>query len=160
MRTVHACALVLTVDARQRGVLIEGPSGSGKTSLSAALLAGHRSDRLARLVADDRVVLRVSHGRLISAPPAAIAGIAEVPFGGVVRVAHLGACIVDAVVRLDATHPLRVPVPAHAGIAGEGGSVRLPLLRLAPGRTAASAAAVRAWLRDGALPLGHGAASP
>ena len=62
-----------------RAVLIRGPAGSGKSRLALALIeaAGTGRIRFARLVADDRVELIASHGRLLVRPPATLAGLID-----------------------------------------------------------------------------------
>ena len=57
MTTIHAGA----VGIGGRGLLILGPSGAGKSALALALMGLG-----ARLVADDRVILRVEDGRLLA----------------------------------------------------------------------------------------------
>jgi serine kinase of HPr protein (carbohydrate metabolism regulator) len=70
---VHAGLLARRLDGRWRGVLIEGPSGCGKSDLALrALGLGFR------LVADDRVLLWTSGGRLFGRAPDALAGLLEV----------------------------------------------------------------------------------
>jgi len=69
-----------------KGLLIRGPSGCGKSSLLAALIAGAPP---ARLVADDRVVVQVERGRVVAAPPVALAGLLEVRGAGLIRLPHV-----------------------------------------------------------------------
>jgi serine kinase of HPr protein (carbohydrate metabolism regulator) len=72
-RTVHAGLIARRQHGAWRGVLIEGPSGSGKSDLALrALSEGFR------LVADDRVVLWVSAGRLFGRAPAPLRDLLEV----------------------------------------------------------------------------------
>lgn len=61
------------------GVLLRGPSGSGKSDLALRMI-----DAGARLVADDRVELRVDRDRLMATAPAALAGLLEVRGVGIV----------------------------------------------------------------------------
>ncbi|MEM8811867.1 MAG: serine/threonine protein kinase [Pseudomonadota bacterium] len=91
--TVHGTAIVVGTT----GILIRGPSGAGKSSLAAALLdhaASH--DEFAALVADDRVALRVGHGRLIARGNDRTHGLVEVRGRGAMR----RATIIEAVIRL------------------------------------------------------------
>jgi HPr kinase/phosphorylase len=90
--TVHASAVLVG----QRGVLIRGQSGSGKSSLTLALLAGNDC----RLVADDRVRLTASGGRLLAAAPAELAGLLEVRGVGIVRRPHVAEAVIGLVVDL------------------------------------------------------------
>jgi HPr kinase/phosphorylase len=62
------------------GVLLLGPSGAGKSDLALRLIALG-----ARLVADDRTELLVSHGQLYGRAPAILAGQIEVRGIGIVR---------------------------------------------------------------------------
>jgi serine kinase of HPr protein (carbohydrate metabolism regulator) len=102
-----------------RGVLIEGPSGSGKSDLALrALDAGFR------LVADDRVVLWASGGRLYGRAPPALQGAFEVRGLDVVRIAALPLAEVALVVR--SGEPERIPEPARDCIL----NVSLPLVIL------------------------------
>ncbi len=92
--TVHASA----VRVERSGVLIRGASGSGKSSLALALMMEHRGD--VRLVADDRVSLSVSGGRLHAAAPPELAGLIEVRGVGIIARPHLGSVEIDLVVDL------------------------------------------------------------
>ncbi len=69
---VHAGLIALHDRGSWRGVLIEGPSGAGKSDLALRAL-----DHGFRLVADDRVLIWTSQGRLYGAAPPAIAGLME-----------------------------------------------------------------------------------
>ena len=82
---MHASAVL----AGSRATLIRGPSGSGKSRLALALIdaAVTGQIRFARLVADDRVEVTASHGRLLLRPPPALAGLIEVRSLGVRHVA-------------------------------------------------------------------------
>jgi serine kinase of HPr protein (carbohydrate metabolism regulator) len=78
--TVHAGLIATRVDGVWRGALIEGASGAGKSDLALrALGEGFR------LVADDRVVLFRSEGRLFGRAPGTIAGLIEARGLGVLR---------------------------------------------------------------------------
>jgi serine kinase of HPr protein (carbohydrate metabolism regulator) len=102
---VHAsCALV-----GERAVLIRGASGAGKSTLARGLVAGAAAAGLfARLVADDRVLLRRSHGRLIAAPHPLIAGLVEIRGAGPQPRAFEPAARIGLVIDLDPA-PERVP---------------------------------------------------
>lgn len=89
---------------RWRGVLIEGPSGTGKSDLALrALGEGFR------LVADDRVLLWTSAGRLFGRAPDPLLGRLEVRGLDVVQVPALRFVEVGLVAS-DAT-PDRIPEP-------------------------------------------------
>ncbi|MEO8669403.1 MAG: serine/threonine protein kinase [Bauldia sp.] len=91
--TVHASALL----AGETGILIRGASGSGKSSLLLALL-----DRAspARLVADDRVILRPVHDRLLAFAPVELAGLVEIRGQGIVRRPFVSPVVIRLVVDL------------------------------------------------------------
>ncbi|MFD1704302.1 HPr kinase/phosphorylase [Methylopila henanensis] len=123
--TEHATCVVVG-DA---GVLIRGRSGAGKSSLALELLdRAERDGRFARLVADDRVTLSVHGGRLVAAPPAALAGLIEIRGVGIVR----RACLPGAVVRL-VVDLVEVPerLPPDEALSASIGGVALPRLPVA-----------------------------
>jgi serine kinase of HPr protein (carbohydrate metabolism regulator) len=118
---VHAGLIAARDRGPWRGVLIEGASGAGKSDLALrALGAGFR------LVADDRVVLWTSDGRLFGRAPETLAGLIEVRGVDVVRVEALPLCEVVLVARLG--EPERIPEPRTVERLG----VRLPVLDLDP----------------------------
>lgn len=84
--TIHAGAVLTGATA----VLILGASGSGKSRLALALLEAAATGLLpfARLVADDRVLLEASHGRLLVRPAPALAGLIELRGVGLLRFPH------------------------------------------------------------------------
>lgn len=119
---VHGVALVVG----DEGLLIRGPAGAGKTSLALELIARAGAQGLfARLVADDRVLLRAMSGRLIASPHPAIAGRLEVRGLGVVAAPHLPSAIVRLVVDLDPQAPRMPEGAGETTLAG----VSVPLLR-------------------------------
>jgi hypothetical protein len=111
-----------------RGVLVEGPSGAGKSDLMLRAL-----DQGFRLVADDRVLLWTSAGRLFGRAPDSLAGLIEVRGVDVVRLSALPLAEVALVVR--AGPPERIPDPARADILG----LQVPLVVLALGEPSAPA---------------------
>ena len=95
--TVHATAVAIGPD----GVLIRGPSGAGKSMLALTLIERRRAaGGFAALVADDRVTLTASAGRLIATGPADLAGLLEVRGRGILRVESEAATVVRLVVDL------------------------------------------------------------
>ena len=93
----------------ERAVLIRGASGAGKSTLARALVAGTTAAGLfARLVADDRVLLRRHHGRLIAAPHPLIAGLVEIRGAGPQPRAFEPAARIGLVIDLESA-PERVP---------------------------------------------------
>ncbi len=77
---VHGGLIARRLGEHWRGVLIEGPSGAGKSDLALRAL-----ERGFSLVADDRVRLFVSGGRLYGRAPSALAGLIEARGIGVTR---------------------------------------------------------------------------
>ncbi len=116
-----------------RAVLIRGPAGAGKSKLVLELLQAAESGLLpfARLVADDRVQVEPSHGRLLVRPAKALAGLLEVRGLGIRRVAFEPVAVVGLVVDLAAPEAERLPTQSamETTIAG----VRLPRLGVAAG---------------------------
>ena len=135
---IHATAIVLARPGRPFGLLLTGPSGAGKSSLALALIdEWQAAGRFARLVCDDRTVLRARHGRLIARPPAALAGLIEVRGLGPVARAHLPAACIHAHVHV--REPVeRLPDPTTSTFEG----IALPRI------DADSSALVRSWLRE------------
>ena len=73
-KLMHATAVLLDDPALgEWAVLLRGPSGAGKSDLALRLI-----DRGATLISDDQTCLQARGGRLLAAPPAAIAGKLEV----------------------------------------------------------------------------------
>ncbi len=68
----HAGLVALRIGGYWRGALLEGPSGSGKSDLALRSLREGLS-----LVADDRVLLWTSGGRLYGRAPDSLAGLLE-----------------------------------------------------------------------------------
>ena len=107
-RTLHGGCVVL----REAGILLRGPSGSGKSTLARGLVAAARTcGHFAAHVADDRVRLRVRHGRLVARPVPAIAGRMEMRGFGIVAVPHEPAAVIRLVVDLGPDAPARLPEP-------------------------------------------------
>lgn len=125
---IHATAVVV----REAGVVIRGPSGVGKSRLALLLLGeARRRGSFARLVGDDRVLVRACAGGVTAASHPAVAGLIERRTQEFGRLASEVRCRVRLVVDL---HPPAAPLPrypaaspATATLAGVSG---LPLLRL------------------------------
>ena len=100
----HAGLIARKRQGRWRGVLIEGPSGSGKSDLALRAL-----DQGFQLVADDRVLLWTSAGRLFGRAPGALAGLLEVRGQGVVSLPFVAFCEVVLLAR--SGDPERTPDP-------------------------------------------------
>ncbi|ACG76499.1 serine kinase of the HPr protein, regulates carbohydrate metabolism [Phenylobacterium zucineum HLK1] len=129
----HAGLVAQRIGGRWLGVLIEGPSGAGKSDLALRCLGGGF-----RLVADDRVVLWASGGRLFGRAPDALHGLIEVRGLDVVRTEALPLAEVGLVARLG--EPERIPDPAFEDILG----VRTPMLTTAAFEESAPAKLSRA----------------
>ncbi len=127
MVLVHATCIALD----GRGVLLRGAPGAGKSDLALRLIEGGAS-----LVADDRVSLAGEGGRLVAAPPAAIAGLLEVRGVGIVSMDHVPRCPLDLVVDLVAPEALaRMPEAATVELCGH----RIAHAMLAPFEASAPA---------------------
>lgn len=100
MTTIHASAVAV----EGRGLLILGPSGAGKSALALALMGLG-----ARLVADDRVVLRADGDRLLADCPPAIRGRIEARGLGILRADPAGPVPLAQVVDLGRAEPRRLP---------------------------------------------------
>ena len=130
---VHGGLIARRLRGEWRGLLIQGPSGAGKSDLALrALEAGFR------LVADDRVVLWTSEGRLFGRAPETLRGLIEVRGLDVVFVEPAPFCEVTLVVRLE--EPDRMPDAATETFLG----VAVPLLAANPFEISAPAKLGRA----------------
>jgi serine kinase of HPr protein (carbohydrate metabolism regulator) len=134
---LHATLIAERRGGEWRGVLMRGASGAGKSGLAIQLVRQGW-----RLVADDRVLVWRSGGRLFGRAPDRLRGLIEVRTVGVCStraLAFVEICrVVDAAddpAALD-----RVPDPSFAEIEG----VVLPRLRLDL-RTQTAAPALRLW---------------
>jgi len=95
--SVHGNALVVG----EAGLLIRGPSGSGESALTLALLEAARGcGFFSALVADDRVRICETNGRIIAQPIAGFEGLIERRGQGIVRARCEPAAIVALVVDL------------------------------------------------------------
>ncbi len=120
---LHATLVARWVDGRSRGALIRGDSGTGKSTLALRCL-----DAGFQLVADDRVFVFASKGRLYGKAPRALAGRLEVRGVGVTCASAVRPLSeIDVVVDLvDVAE--RLPEPETVEIEGVNLSrLRLPL---------------------------------
>jgi HPr kinase/phosphorylase len=126
--TIHASAVLVGAGA----VLIRGLAGTGKSRLALELIQAAADGRLGfgRLVADDRVFVAASHGRLIARAPPQLAGLLEIRGIGIRRLPCEPMAVVHLVVDL-AAETERMPVASATEVEIEG--VRLPRLAVAPG---------------------------
>lgn len=139
---IHATAVVV----RDRGVLILGASGSGKTTLALSLIGQFQVKGLfARLISDDRVSVRICHGRLLGRAPASIRGLVEVHGLGPLPVDVENEAVLDVVVRLvgrDEAPRMREDVFETVL------DCRLPRLDLPRGQAHGNVLAIEGWLRE------------
>ncbi|WP_035693733.1 HPr kinase/phosphorylase [Azospirillum halopraeferens] len=120
MDTIHGTC----VEVGGVGVLLRGPSGAGKSDVALRLIDGG-----ARLVADDRVALRLEGGRPVAAAPPALAGLLEVRGVGILPVPAAPAAAVGLVVDLVGRDTVeRLPEPETVTLVG----TPVPRLALSP----------------------------
>ncbi|MFI4965188.1 MAG: HPr kinase/phosphorylase [Caulobacterales bacterium] len=127
----HASLIATRLAGRWRGVLIEGPSGAGKSDLALRAL-----DQGFRLVADDRVVLWVSGGRVFGRAPDPLAGLLELRGLDVLAVPALPLAEVALIARCGT--PERLPPPQFDDLLG----VSVPRVEVEP-RLASAPAGLR-----------------
>ncbi len=118
---LHAGLIARRVGGAWRGALIEGSSGSGKSDLALRAL-----DCGFRLVADDRVLVWTSEGRLYGRAPDTLRGLIEVRGLDILAVEVLPYCEIGLVVQLGS--PDRIPDVATSTIL----EVSVPLLAVDP----------------------------
>jgi hypothetical protein len=129
----HAGLIAARVGGRWRGVLIEGPAGAGKSDLALrALTQGFA------LVADDRVSLWLSGGRLFGRAPDVLGGLLEVRGLQVIPAPALPLAEVALVARCGAAE--RIPAPQFAEVLG----IPTPLIEIDPHEASAPAKLRRA----------------
>lgn len=120
------------------GVLLLGASGRGKSALALTLMALG-----AGLVADDRVIVTRTGGRLIATCPPAIVGRIEARFVGLLGAVPVGPATLALVVDLDRAETKRLPPRRSKSVLG----VELPLLHNV--ETAHFPAAILQYLKGG-----------
>ena len=140
---LHAGLVAVYSPGGWRGVLIQGASGTGKSDLALRLIAGGW-----RLVADDRVLVWRSAGRLFGRAPRVLNDLIEARGIGVLSSPALPFAPIALVLEHDPS-PERAPEPAWRDM--EGG--RTPLLRLNL-LSAGSAAQLRLALASDRAPHG------
>ena len=130
---LHGGLIAVRTAGAWRGVLIEGPAGAGKSDLALRCLAEGF-----QLVADDRVALWTSAGRLFGRAPDTLVGRLEIRGLDVVSVPARPLAEVALTVRCGA--PERIPDPTFAEILG----ISVPLIELDPLEASAPAKLSRA----------------
>jgi serine kinase of HPr protein (carbohydrate metabolism regulator) len=133
---VHGGLIAILQPQGWRGVLIRGPSGVGKSDLALRAL-----DQRFRLVADDRVLLFASGGRVFGRSPEPLQGLMEIRGLGVAPVDSLRLCEVLLVVNCVNTTALeRMPDLDSLPILG----VAIPNMAICPLEPSAPAKLCRA----------------
>ncbi len=112
---LHASCVAL----ERRGLLILGASGSGKSSLALNMMALG-----ARLVSDDRVILKLVGDVVMAAAPESIAGLIEARGIGLLCAQQVAPMPVVCVVDLDQTETDRMPELRNTILLGQS----VPLL--------------------------------
>ncbi len=127
---LHAGLIAMRIAGQWRGLLIQGPSGAGKSDLALRAL-----DHGFRLVADDRVLVFVSAGKLFGRAPDPLAGLLEVRGQGIVHCEYVRCAPLDLAVRCVATPMVveRFPGPMVERLLG----VALPVVEVWPFEPAA-----------------------
>jgi hypothetical protein len=116
----------------EAGLLLRGPSGSGKSQLARRLIdAAAARGRFARLVADDRVLVRISGGRALARPHPALKGYVEVRGIGILPMLPEPACVLALVVDLEPGPGERMPDPGLMRSRSLG--IDLPRIAAGPG---------------------------
>ena len=142
---VHGGLIAWQARGRWIGVLILGPSGVGKSDLALRAL-----DHGFRLVADDRVALFLSDGRLFGQAPAPLRGLMEIRGLGVHPTANLRFAPITLAVRCKkVTEAIdRLPEPRSERLMG----MEIPAIDLHPLENSAPAKIRRAieYLGSGA----------
>ena len=136
----HAGLVAMRLGGRWRGVLVEGPSGAGKSDLALRTIGLGP-----RLVADDRVLVFVSSGRLYGKAPAPLAGLLEARGVGIVSVPPLEFAEIVLLVRCKGSIE-RMPGPEPENILG----VAVPVIDITPFEVSAPAKLILALRHLGA----------
>jgi serine kinase of HPr protein (carbohydrate metabolism regulator) len=140
--THHAGLIALRLDGLWTGALITGPSGLGKSDLALrALSQGFR------LVADDRVVVFVSAGRLWGRAPPPLSGLLEHRGLGVLKEPPIPFARVALIVRCEKPDVTLERWPDHRPESLLG--IRIPVLNLHALENSAPAKLSRAMLHLG-----------
>jgi serine kinase of HPr protein (carbohydrate metabolism regulator) len=133
---LHAGLVALRLEGLWRGALILGPSGAGKSDLALRAI-----DLGCRLVADDRVTVWTSGGRLFGRAPDSLACLVEARGQGVTAEPALAFAEIALAARCEAGAAIeRAPEPEAEIIAG----MAVPLIRIDPREASAPAKLRRA----------------
>lgn len=132
--TIHAT----TVAWHAQAVTITGAAGSGKSALGLQLMALG-----CELVADDQTVLTLHDHRLWATCPAAIHGLIEARFVGILQAVPCLTAVVSLAITMDVVETERLPPDRDVTYLG----ITLPLLHKS--ETGHFAAAVLQYLKQG-----------
>jgi HPr kinase/phosphorylase len=141
---IHATTVAIRdAQGADHGILIRGKPGSGKSELALRLIdtAGLGSGETAlraRLVADDQTLLVSEGGRLVAAPPEALAGLMELRGQGILKLPYLASAPVALVVDLRDGHEIE-RMPEERLLVTEIAGVSLPRMALDRAQPAAPA---------------------
>jgi HPr kinase/phosphorylase len=136
----------------ENGVLIRGDSGAGKSSLALALVeAWRRQGDFARLVGDDRILVRIRGGRALLGPHRATSGLAEWRGIGLIEQDYEKCAVLALIVDLESENQRadcpRLPEPKE--LCCDFHALRdVPRLRLPARETERSVAAIMAFLHN------------
>ena len=133
----HAGLVATRLAGRWRGALIQGPAGTGKSDLAIRMMATGF-----RLVADDRVSVWTSGGRLYGKAPQALSGMLEARGVGIIPQTPLEFCEIVMLVecRREPAAVERMPDSTLTDVLGVG----LPRIELWPFEAAGPAKLRRA----------------
>lgn len=136
----------------ESGVLIRGASGAGKSSLALALVeAWQGRGDFARLVGDDRVLVRIRGGRALLSPHCAISGLAEWRGIGLLEQDYEKCAVLALIVDLESENERadcpRLPEPKE--LCSDFHALHdVPRLRLPARETERSVAAIMTFLHN------------
>ena len=148
LETVHASA----VQIDGKGILILGPSGAGKSALALDLIDQCQLRGIpAKLIGDDRIVLKGSSGHFFACPAPPLAGLIEVRGSGIHAIDHVPEALLHlSVLLVKEEDAIRMP-PQEAVEILPG--VFLPQLKVPRGQPAIRAVFSRLGLYGGVKTL-------
>ncbi len=124
---IHATAIKIN----NKGVLFLGKSGSGKSDLSLRMIIEHN----AKIIADDRVIVKNIKEKLIASAPTNLKGLIEIRGIGIINLDYVSQSKIDLVVNLISDKIERLPENRYYSIE----NLMLPLIELNPFEASAPA---------------------
>lgn len=123
---IHGTAI--TVDGT--GLIFLGPSGAGKSLMAFDCLAEARlSGKSAALISDDRVIISRQMDQVVATAPAAIRGLIELRYSGIVRMAFVEQAVLHyAILPVPAVEADRLPPSAEQLAVTQ--TINLPVIRV------------------------------